>query len=185
MKNWLIFASDYCIRPGIIKGMKISKYRSLYNFYKHAGDSDSGYVTIRPGEDTTVTLVMVNRGEGAEFALSVNTAVMGSNSTLSTDFLEHVLTPTTVFLGQNSSAKIEVTIILSNDVTDELAVAVTVIAESVLRNNNNFITLYVVTTARPSPEFTENVSTMHHSVNQLCLFCVEGPMITPCDVSCL
>lgn len=107
---------------------------------------------MRPGESTNVTLVMRNGGEDAAFALMVNTAVTGSNST---DLFEYILTPTATFLEQNSSTEINIEIILSSDATDGLAVTFTIVAESV--NDNNFITLDVITTTRPPPEFIKNV----------------------------
>lgn len=113
---------------------------------------------MRPGENATVTLVMLNRGENAQFALTVNATAMGSNRTVTTDSLEYYLTPSTVFLQQDSSTEIIVEISLSGNVTDGLEVAFTVIAASLIGNENNFINFYVLTTTRPPPEFTENVS---------------------------
>ncbi len=112
---------------------------------------------MRPREHRNVTLVMLNRGEGAEFLLTVNTAVMGSETQ---DFLEYVVTPATAFrLEQDSSTEIRIEITLSSDVADGLAVVFTVIAESVLNNRiSDFVTFSVYTTTRPPPEFTENVS---------------------------
>lgn len=111
---------------------------------------------MRPGENATVTLVMQNNGEDADLTLTVIAAVLGSNTTTSTDFLQYALTPTTAFLQQSSSTEINVKIALSGNVTNGLAIAFTVFSEPVVGNDNNFITFHVVTTTRPPPEFTEN-----------------------------
>ena len=125
---------------------------------------------MRPGENATVTLILRNHGQTDQFNLAVNTVATIGNSTVvtssstvvtsgnSTDFFEYSLTPASTVLEQNSSTEIEVQIVVSDDVTDGLAVTFTVVAESSLLNDNNFVTFYMVTTRRPPPEFTENVS---------------------------
>lgn len=109
---------------------------------------------MRPGEKKTVTLVMLNRGQDAQFTLAVNTAVTGSDNT---DFFAYTVTPTTAFLEQDSSTERDIEITLPSDITDGAAITFTVVAESMLHNDSNFATFYVVTTTRPQPEFTDNV----------------------------
>ena len=119
---------------------------------------------MRPGEDRNLTLVMSNQGEGAQFALKVYTDTIGTNRINSVDY---TLTPASISLEKNSSAEINIEIVLANDTVDEMAVFFTVVAESMADENiDNFITFTVITTTRPPPQFnmiqqtTENVRLM-------------------------
>ena len=99
-----------------------------------------------------MTLILLNGGDAAEFVLTVNTLVMGNNTA---DFFEYTLTPSTVFIENNSTVEIVIQINASINITDGLAVTFTVVAESALYND--FTTFSMVTTSTPPPEFTENV----------------------------
>lgn len=99
-----------------------------------------------------MTLVLLNDGEDAQFTLSVNTAAMGANAS---DSFQYILTPRTIFLESNVSAMINVEITVSSNVTNELAITFTVVAESAV--HNDFATFSIITSTRPPPEFTENV----------------------------
>ena len=130
------------------------------------GENSSGIIVMRPGESRSVTLALINQGEGAQFSLTVRTVAMGTNCTNNTTFINYNLTPNATFLQQNSSTEINVEIILSNDTTDGQTVSFTVIAESVIeRNINDFINFDVIATTRPPPEFTENsLETTEHVI---------------------
>ena len=120
---------------------------------------------MRPGESRSVTLVLINQREGAQFSLTVHAVAMGTNRT-NTGFIGYNLTPNGTFLQQNSSTEINVEIILSNDTTDGQTVTFTVIAESVIeRNINDFINFNVIATTRPPPEFNENLSVTTENVS--------------------
>lgn len=99
-----------------------------------------------------MTLVLLNGGEAAEFVLTVNTVVMGSNTS---DFFQYTLTPSTVFVANSSTVEIVILINVSSNITDGLAVTFTVVAESDL--DNDFVTFSMVTTTKLPPEFTDNV----------------------------
>ena len=118
------------------------------------GEANTRIVTLRPGENSTVTMIMNNRGATSEFQLTVNTVVIGSQ----TDFFEYKLDPETVILGQGQQTEVTIDIDLFSNATDGLGVTFTVIAVSLANENvNEFITFDVVTTTIPPPMFTDNV----------------------------
>lgn len=117
----------------------------------YTGEGSTSYVTLRPEESTDVTLVLTNGGGAAQFSLTVNTGD-GDNAT---DFFEYSLTPSSVFLENDTSAEITIQITLSSNITEGSTVTFTVIAESAF--SNDFITFFLVATNRPPPQFTENV----------------------------
>jgi hypothetical protein len=122
------------------------------------GANDTGYITLRPGEDTNVTLMLLNGGDDAYFRLTASAVTAVGNFT---DFLEYRLDPEMAFVGYNLSTEIVVQIGLLDNAADGLAATFTIVAQSIYQDNvNNFITIDMVATTMPPPEFTENVSIM-------------------------
>ena len=113
---------------------------------------------MRPGDYNNVSLTLKNGGPSATFRLTVNTVITGNG----TDFFEYFLAPETVFVESNSSTDITMSVSVFTGATDGISVTFSVIAQSVFDDNvNNFISIYLVTTTVPPPEFTENVSMLY------------------------
>ena len=99
--------------------------------------------------------MLLNGGDDARFRLTATAVSMGNY----TDFLEYGLDPEIVFVGYNLSTEIMLQIDLFDNATDGLAVTFTIVAQSIDQDNvDNFITIDMVVTTMPPPEFTENVS---------------------------
>lgn len=128
------------------------RFTQYFDYY--AGGHDVEYVTMRPSESRNISIVIFNLGEAAQFALSVWTSITDN------DIFHYDLSATTVNLQQDSSMEIYIKIYFSSNIADGLEITFTVLAES-MRNNDvsDFVTISVLTTTRPPPEFTENVST--------------------------
>lgn len=128
----------------------------------------SRYLTLRPGENATVKLILQNTGEASTFKMTVKAATTG-NSTES--FFEYAIFPENVTLETSGESELAVDIYLSNDTIDGLVVTFTATAASIEDESiNNFITFNMVTTTLPHPVITENVmlcvKSKAHVINQ-------------------
>ena len=100
-------------------------------------------MTIRPGENTAVTLILFNRAlYGSKFNTTVN--ILPVNN--SRNFFNYSLEPANLFyVPNNSSFDLKISISISKDATDGLAVTFTVCTESIIdKNMNDFISFDLI-----------------------------------------
>ena len=114
------------------------------------GESETGFLVLQPGDNASVTITIFNSRGEANFALNIETSVLG--------FVEYFFDSPTVTVGSNSTVDFLVRLSVSENATDGLSSTFTVIGRSTLDETNDFVTFQVTVSTRPPPEFTENVS---------------------------
>ena len=111
---------------------------------------------MRPGENQTVTLTLINGALfDSRFQVIVDISAVGN----STDLIEYTLEPShfSYFVPYNSSIDLNIDVFVSINATDGLAASFIVRAESNSNSDvNDFISFDLVVTTSPHPEFTEN-----------------------------
>ena len=125
----------------------------------YIGTGETGYYVLRPGENVTVPIVLSNNGNEAEFSLNIGQDIYYGNSSESVfAFFESGSSYYQLSVGENSTNGFSVLIVASENASDGAASTITVVAESILDQSNDFVSLQVTVTTLPPPEFTENVS---------------------------
>ena len=128
----------------------------LYSLFFDEGETSSGFLVMRPGENQSVTLTLIN---GALFDSRFQVIVDMSTVGNSTDLIEYTLEPSyfSYFVPYNSSIDLNIDVFVSINATDGLAASFIVRAESNSNSDvNDFISFDLVVTTSPHPEFTEN-----------------------------
>ena len=123
----------------------------------YTGDGETGYYTLRPGNNVTLSLQLYNSGYGADFSLSIGQTTSGNNSLDVSAYLENG----DIRVGQNSTEEFLVSIVASENATNGYTSTFTVVAESTLDESNDFAVFKVTVTTRPPPQFPDNVSKTH------------------------
>ena len=131
-------------------------YCVKYFYLLCLGENSSEFLTVRPEENQTVTLTLVNEATNSDFQIIVvNTSLVGN----STDFIEYNVEPSSFLRSVpfNSSIDFSIAISVSANAVDGDAATFTVLAESTSDSDiNDFISFDLVVTTSPPPEFTEN-----------------------------
>ena len=128
----------------------------LVSLFFDEGGNSSGFLVMRPGENETVTLTLINGASSdSTFQVMIDVSTVGNT----TDFVEYTLDPSyfSYFVPYNSSIDLDINVFVSINATDGLAAAFTVRAESISNSDvNDFISFDLVVTTSPPPEYTEN-----------------------------
>ena len=112
----------------------------LYQCFIYTGQSDIGYLTLRPGTESSITIVLLNTGTGQNFRISVIT-----DEPISDSGVEYMIDNQFPYVSQNSQANVTVNVSFLMDGQPGLSVTFIVVAES--QDNfdiNDFITFDVV-----------------------------------------
>ena len=111
---------------------------TMYNV--HTGENDNGYLTLSPGMDSAVTIVLLNAGASQRFRIAVIVDASVDNSGVQYS----VNNSNSLVLG-NSQVDIVVSVSFPTDVPLGLSVTFTVVAQSVDDSDiNDFITFDAV-----------------------------------------
>ena len=97
----------------------------LISVLLYAGENDNGYLTLRPGTGSDITIVLLNIGTSQRFRISVitDTSIDGSG-------VQYTIDNDNPFVSQNSQVDITVSVFFPNDVPVGLGVTFTVVAQS-------------------------------------------------------
>ena len=116
----------------------------MYFLYAHyliyAGENDNGYLTLRPGTGSDITVVLLNIGASQRFRISIiiDTPIDGTG-------VQYTIDNDNPFVSQNSQVDITVNVFFPNDVPVGLGVTFTVVAQSESDFDvNDFITFDAV-----------------------------------------
>ena len=129
-------------------------YMFLY-IHNTAANDVEGFITVRPGENITVPLELVNVDRGNNFDLRANAV----SSTGTSDFFSFQLSHSSVFVNLNGRLEFNLQISLADDIVEGSVVTFIVTVE---REDNmyDFMSVSMTATNMPLPQFTENVSSL-------------------------
>lgn len=91
----------------------------------YAGENDNGYLTLRPGTGSAITVVLLNTGASQRFRISVIT-----DTSIDDSGVQYTINNENPFVSQNSQVDITVNVFFSNNVPVGLGVTFTVVAQS-------------------------------------------------------
>ena len=118
------------------------------------GPIDNGYLTLRPGTEASVTIVLFNVGISQQFRIAVN---LDASFDVDSAAVQYTINDDRPFVSQDSQTDITINVMLSRDAPVGLSVTFTVVAQSDSNFDvNDFITFDVVT--------IREVSVKHHVV---------------------
>ena len=113
----------------------------FYPWYSiYTGQNDNGYLTLRPGTGSSITIVLLNTGANQRFRISVT-----ADESTEGSGVQYTVDNDNPFVSQNSQVDITVNVVFPNDIPLGLSVTFTVVAQS--EDNfdvNDFITFDAV-----------------------------------------
>lgn len=114
-----------------------------------AGEGQSKFNTLFPGDAGNVTLEIYNLGVSRNFTIEVT-----SDTVTSFNFSAN---PERVFVGENETTVILIIVVAPRNATDGMGITLTATASSD-DGERDFVSVDVTVSTIPPPEFTENVS---------------------------
>ena len=115
------------------------------------------YLTLRPGTEANVTIVLLNVGTSQRFRISVN---LDTSFDVGSAAVQYTINDNRPFVSQDSQTDIVINVMLSRDAPVGLSVTFTVVAQSESNFDvNDFITFDTVT--------IREVSVKHHVTSYL------------------
>ena len=107
------------------------------------GPIDNGYLTLRPGTEADVTIVLLNDGASERYRITVN---LDTSFDVDSSAVQYTIDNDRPFVSQNSQPNITINVMLSRNAPVGLSVTFTVVAQSENDfDENDFITFDVVT----------------------------------------
>lgn len=140
-----------CARDMKVLQLKIS----IHNIFSvYIDPEEMGYYVLRPKENTTVSVVLFNSGNTANFSLSIQQSASGSGDTMA---IQASSDNELISVEGNSLARFSVSLVASGDAADGQTSTFMVVARSLRDDSNNFFTFEATITTQPQPQYTENV----------------------------
>ena len=132
------------------------------SLFVYLGEGETGYYTLRPGNNISIPIELYNSGSDADFSLIIDQTTSAGNTSL--DISAQFLTNNSgIRVGENSTEGFMVLIVASENATDGYTTIFTIVAQSILDESNDFAVFKITITTRPPPEFTDNVKLyLHH-----------------------
>ena len=128
-----------------------------------AGENQSEFNTLFPGDTGNVTLELYNLGASRNFTIEVT-----SDTVTSFNFSA---TPERVFVAENETTMILIIVVAPRSATDGTGIMLTATTSSD-EGERDFVSVDVTVSTIPPPEFTENVSLLKiivsRTLNPLC-----------------
>ena len=149
-----------------------SKHFQPYSLLGYcAGEGQSEFNTLFPGDTENVTLEFYNFGASCNFTIKVT-----SDTVTSFNFSA---SPERVFVAKNETTAILITVMAPKNATDGTGVTLTATASSDNRESD-FVGVEVTVSTIPPPEYTENVSVLLIFLEPLfhCTIILELPLAT-------
>ena len=94
--------------------------------YLQTGEDEAGYAMLRPGENVTISIMLMNIGETDDFTVNIDTDASEDED----KYFEHTFTPSAVSVQQNMTTEITVQIVLYHNAPIGLSVTFTLVAQS-------------------------------------------------------
>lgn len=136
--------------------MVVTEYFLLLGYC--AGEGQSEFNTLFPGDTENVALELYNLGASRNFMIEVTAADRDASSFNDTvTSFNFSVNPERVFVAENETAAIVITVIAPENATDGTGVTLTATASSDERESD-FVAFEVTVSTIPPPEDTENVS---------------------------
>ena len=108
----------------------------------YTGENDNGYLTLRPGTGSNITILLLNVGVSGQFRISV---IMDASIDIDDTAVQYTINNDRPVVSQNTKEDIIVNVYFSNDIPAGLSVTFTVVAQSESDYDvNDFITFDVV-----------------------------------------
>lgn len=108
----------------------------------YIGENDNGYLTLRPGTGSNITILLLNVGVSGQFRISV---IMDASIDIDDTAVQYTISNDRPVVSQNTKEDIIVNVYFSNDIPAGLSVTFTVVAQSESDYDvNDFITFDVV-----------------------------------------
>ena len=105
--------------------------------YLQTGENEAGYVMFRPGENVTISIMLMNIVKTDDFTINIDTEDED-------EYFEYAFTPSAVSVQQNMTVEITVQIVLYHDAPVGLSVTFTLVAQSATDiGMSNYITFDV------------------------------------------
>ena len=122
-----------------------------------AGKGQSEFNTLFPGDEGNVTLELYNLGASRNFTIEVTADRDASSLNDSLNQFNFSVNPERVFVAENETTMIVITVIAPENATDGTGVTLTATASSD-EGESDFVAFEVTVSTIPPPEDTENVS---------------------------
>ena len=136
----------------------INRFTWLYPLGYCAGEGQSEFNTLFPGDEGNVTLELYNLGASRNFTLEVTAADRDASSFNDTvTSFNFSVNPERVFVAENETTAIIITVIAPENATDGTGIMLTATASSD-DGESDFVAFEVTVSTIPPPEDTENVS---------------------------
>ena len=100
-------------------------YAYYLNVFIYAGENDNGYLTLRPGTESDITVVLQNIGASQRFRISVI-----ADASIDGRGVQYTVDNDNPFVSQNSQVDITVNVFFPDDVPVGLSVTFTFVAQS-------------------------------------------------------
>ena len=120
--------------------VRMSSYQFMHIMIT-VGENDNGYLTLRPGSESVITIILLNVGGDDTFRISVDTDVTSNE----VGYFWYTLTPESVIATQNVPTPISVQIFLNSSIPNGFSVTFTLVVQSTSNFDiNDFISFDVV-----------------------------------------
>ena len=127
--------------------MVVTEYFLLLGYC--AGEGQSEFNTLFPGDTENVTLELYNLGASRNFTIKVTSDTV--------TFFNFSANPERVFVAENETTVILLTVMATKNATDGTGITLTATA-SPDEGESDFVGVEVTISTIPPPEYTENVS---------------------------